>query len=467
MKRYIPLILMEGATVMAVELCGAKMLAPLYGGSLFVWAAILAVTLAALAFGYYYGGVLSSKNEPQKKLFTIVLLAGICVLLMPFISSYVIPPVSYLEFKIAVVLSATLVIFLPIFFLGCTTPLLVRLNTDKAESAGLVSGKIYAISTVGGIFSTLLCGFFLIPGIGMKMTLMIFAILLFVCSVLVLKVFNKSSIIPFGIAILLAARSVTAQHDPSILYFKYGVMGDISVRDENSLRKLFINRTVQAEMDLNTKLSPSNYIHVIDSLVPKPEKKRESALILGLGGGLLAHLFQKKDYAVTAVEFDPRVIEVAKNFFDLDPGVECYEKDARTFINESSAIYDYVVLDLFKGEEQPFHVLTRESFQKVSSCLNEKGTMIINWHGYLEGDLGEGTQILLNTLRSANFSTDVIPGPGLPDNRNLVIVCKKGSDPCDLEQVLNTDDQPVIELANAKANLRWRWNYLKYYQSAK
>ncbi|MBL7917728.1 MAG: SAM-dependent methyltransferase, partial [Bacteroidia bacterium] len=86
MKKYIPLIIIEGATVMAVELCGAKLMAPLYGGSLFVWAAILAITLAALAFGYFYGGILSSKEKPVTKLYYVVSVSAVFIALMPFIA---------------------------------------------------------------------------------------------------------------------------------------------------------------------------------------------------------------------------------------------------------------------------------------------------------------------------------------------------------------------------------------------
>ena len=38
----------EGGTVMLVELCGAKLLAPYYGTSIYVWAATLGVTLGGL-----------------------------------------------------------------------------------------------------------------------------------------------------------------------------------------------------------------------------------------------------------------------------------------------------------------------------------------------------------------------------------------------------------------------------------
>lgn len=48
----------SGAVVMLVEIMGTRIIGPVYGVSLFVWAALLSVTLCALAVGYYWGGVL-------------------------------------------------------------------------------------------------------------------------------------------------------------------------------------------------------------------------------------------------------------------------------------------------------------------------------------------------------------------------------------------------------------------------
>ena len=60
---YFLLSFIEGASVMAAELLGAKMLAPYFGSSLYVWASVLAITLGGLAVGYYVGGILSYKSK--------------------------------------------------------------------------------------------------------------------------------------------------------------------------------------------------------------------------------------------------------------------------------------------------------------------------------------------------------------------------------------------------------------------
>lgn len=469
MKKVIPLIVVEGATVMAVELCGAKLLSPLYGGSLFVWASILAITLSALAFGYYFGGVLSGKEKVNQKLFQVIMLASITIAIMPFLSTYLLPYISYLNFKVAVILSSGILIFTPILLLGCTTPLLIRLNTQSIETAGLVSGKIYAISTVGGIAATLLCGFFLIPTLGLKFTLLLFAVLLFTTGIVVLKLFKFNSTLVLIIVLVFSVKVYS--HQSNTLYSKHGIMGEIEVVDLKSeskiIRQLRINQIVQSEMMLDSKKSPSAYIHLIDTIILIQSQKKQ-ALILGMGAGLLANLIESKNFEVDAVEFDERIIAAAKNYFYLSSTVVCYEDDARSYINSCNKNYDLIIMDLFKAEEQPFHSITLECFEKLQKLLNPNGKLVINWHGYTTLPLGAGTEILINTLQQANFSAQLFKSSPIEDYSNSLIVAQKTETNRNTPNLLvNSDDLPCIELANAQANLRWRINYLRFYQGVK
>ena len=55
------IVFLAGASIMLIELVGARMLAPVFGTGMFVWASLLTVVLAALTAGYFLGGVLSRK----------------------------------------------------------------------------------------------------------------------------------------------------------------------------------------------------------------------------------------------------------------------------------------------------------------------------------------------------------------------------------------------------------------------
>ena len=73
---YLILAFIEGCSVMAIELFGAKMAAIYYGNSLYVWTSILSVAVAGLAAGYFSGGFFSSKFPEKQTLFYIFFAAS-------------------------------------------------------------------------------------------------------------------------------------------------------------------------------------------------------------------------------------------------------------------------------------------------------------------------------------------------------------------------------------------------------
>ena len=148
---------------MATELLGAKMLAPYFGSSLYVWSSILAITLGGLAAGYYTGGVISSKNKNPFALFYVLLAAATFTILMPYTSKLVLWAMGMHRLIPAVIASSSCILFPPVFMMGMVSPLIIRAITTDVNEAGKASGAIYAISTLGGIITTFAFGFYIIP----------------------------------------------------------------------------------------------------------------------------------------------------------------------------------------------------------------------------------------------------------------------------------------------------------------
>lgn len=174
----------EGASVMATEIGGAKLLAPYYGSSLYVWSSVMAVTLSGLAFGYFYGGKKSRDNNNIKTLSLFLFLAGLSVVALPYISGLFHPIAQMFPLISAVVISVCVILFAPIFLMGTTSPLIISTLTTRIDESGERSGLVYAVSTIGGIISTFLCGFYFIPYWGIKTTLLFFGLLLVLCSLM-------------------------------------------------------------------------------------------------------------------------------------------------------------------------------------------------------------------------------------------------------------------------------------------
>jgi predicted membrane-bound spermidine synthase len=471
----------EGASVMAAEICGAKLLAPFFGSSLYVWSSVMAITLGGLASGYFIGGKLSRGENNEKTLLYILIAAVCCLCFMPFLSSLFLIAASGLSLIPAVVVSVFFLLFPTMLMMGATSPLIISILTMDANYSGENSGRVYAISTVGGILATFLCGFYLIPNLGVQFSLIAFAIVLALVSLfLVFKKKSKPGAFVLLLIISLALFGfVKSEKNAYTIYKSESVLGKLEIRDEPSesndaviIRKLLINTTIQTEMNIRSGQSVSEYVRLIEKNVLYFPKGK--ALVLGLGGGVVANMLYSHDYRVTAVEFDDRIIKMAKRFFYLNDSIKTVCADARYFINQEKEKYDLVLFDVFKAEEQPSHVITQESLVTLKSVLNPDAVVLINTHGYLSGKLGLGTQCMLATLRDAGFDLKICTFSEDENYRNLLIVASLKPLPVTLNdelipiiisnsEILNTDNKPIMEALNAPANQNFRSLYLKNY----
>lgn len=471
----------EGASVMAAEICGAKLLAPFFGSSLYVWSSVMAITLAGLASGYFFGGKLS-KSEQKDRLLLYVLMAAVCCLcFMPFLTSLFVILASALSLIPAVIISVFFLLFPTMLCMGATSPLIISILTLEVNDSGENSGRVYAVSTVGGILATFLCGFYLIPNFGVQLSLIGFAIILAAASlILVLK--KKSKINAFVLLLVISIALfgfVKSGSNRYSIYKSEGILGKLEIRDEPSeinpsliVRELLINTTIQTEMNLLTGKSVSEYVRLVEkNLLYFPKGK---ALVLGLGGGVVANLFHQHGYDVTAVEFDGRIIDMAKQFFYLNDSVKTVCADARYFMNSTKEKYNLILFDVFKAEEQPSHVITIESLEKLKKMLENDAVVLINTHGYLTGKKGQGTQCILATLKKAGFDLKICTFSENEDYRNLLIVASLKPSLFTLNnelypiminnlEVINSDDKPIMEALNAPANQSFRSLYLKNY----
>ena len=121
---------------MVVEILGAKMLSPYVGLSHFVWTAQIAVTLVALACGYYAGGRLADKCQHLSRLYWAILAAAGYLTVTVLICE----PVAYwaLDFSLPVgsLLASAILFFVPLALLAMTGPYLVRVITSSVSGLG-------------------------------------------------------------------------------------------------------------------------------------------------------------------------------------------------------------------------------------------------------------------------------------------------------------------------------------------
>jgi spermidine synthase len=472
----------EGGVVMSTELVGAKILAPYFGTSLYVWACVMGLTLGGLACGYFFGGRLSVKKNHEKILMASVLCAAIYICCLPMFTFLLIYLAGNFSLIPAVLVSSLVVLFPPIFIMGMVSPLIIKSITTTHEEVGKKSGEIYATSTLGGICFTFVTAFYTIPQWGLTITLLVNAGLLAVFSVVYFAKRETFFPILFFLASIFFSFK-TIHKNPSTLYLEEGLLGKLEVEDRiyktdtsnEMVRYLLINNIIQSCVDVKTNQSKLPYSNILVENLSLVNPNAKTALVLGLGGGVLSNLLVKKNIQVTAVELDSRVIDVAKKYFNLSSQVNIIADDARHALYQLKNKYDIVVIDLFAGEVTPSHVLSEECFFKIKSLLNPNGFIFINTYGYIDSKAGKGNQILINTLKQAGFNTTICYAGDVEheDYRNLLlfasvkqqtILCAelpKNKIPAFETNLITTDDKPIIEFANANAVKRWRFSYLK------
>src|ERR1043166_5000984 len=152
-----------GAAVMIVEILGAKMLSPYLGTSHFVWTAQIAITLVALACGYYAGGWLVDRSLRLGQMYAAILAAGLYLALTTGLCE----PAAYFFLRFALpvgsLLTSSLLFFLPLCLLAMVGPFFVRVLTSSVAGVGGNVGRLTALSTLGSFGGTVLIGYLLIP----------------------------------------------------------------------------------------------------------------------------------------------------------------------------------------------------------------------------------------------------------------------------------------------------------------
>jgi predicted membrane-bound spermidine synthase len=168
-----------GVATLAAEIAAQRLVAPAFGASTVVWANTIAVVLLALAGGYWLGGRLADRHPSSRALaFTALAGAGL-VALIPLVA---IPLLGLTEDRLDELAGSLLVVLVlvgpPVLVLGAVSPWAIRLRVHAIEDVGDVTGRLYALSTAGGLVGTFAAALLLIPLVGTRWTFLIAAALL-------------------------------------------------------------------------------------------------------------------------------------------------------------------------------------------------------------------------------------------------------------------------------------------------
>src|SRR5215831_6232357 len=166
--RLYTIVAVAGACVLVIEILGTRLLGPYYGTSLFLWSALISVTLAALSLGYAWGGRLADRAPRASALVWCLGLAGLWMLVVPWMRDPLLAMTERLGLRASVLLASFVLFFPPLTLLGMVSPYAIRLSASSLDRVGSTAGNLYAVSTVASVAGALLTGFWLVPLVGVS-----------------------------------------------------------------------------------------------------------------------------------------------------------------------------------------------------------------------------------------------------------------------------------------------------------
>jgi spermidine synthase len=392
-----------GAAVMVVEILGTRIIGPAFGVSLFVWTALLVVTLASLAVGYYAGGVLVDRHPGRRLLSFVVLGAGGLLCLAPVLRAPVLSICQGFGPRFGSLLSAGVLFAPSLVALGMVGPVAIRLATNDLSATGHRVGSVYAVSTVGSVLGALVTSFLLIPALETKNILLGTAALLLLMGVipllrsgrvrataaLALPLIGFADLrpdLPSGLAILERAQSP---------YSLVEVIDD-SNRDVRLLRADHSIIGAEAKSDGSAAFS---FLHILEA-VRFARPGGSTLLQIGLGIGSLPMALKPYGFVSDIVEIDPDVVRFARQYFGFSTQGTEFIEDARTLLQRIDRKYDVIVHDTFTGGGTPEHLLSREVIQRIRNLLRPRGILALNFVGYDSGPKAAASFAVGRTLRA-------------------------------------------------------------------
>ena len=416
-----------GGAIMIVEILGAKMLAPYVGTSHFVWTAQIAVTLMALAAGYYAGGKLVDRALRLARIYWAVLGAAVYLGLSVLVVAPVANACLFFDLEIGSLLASAFLFFVPLALLAMVGPFFVRVITENVSDMGGNVGRLTAIGTLGSFAGTILIGYVLIPlpnSITMYLTS---CALLAVTAGYFLRWGPKNpppaavmGVVVFGVLLggLGAAQDrpikTSSWREVYRANSNFGRLQVLSASNETRRLYLYLDDFLdQDTYDPGAKKSIAAFTYMLHDLARGYNTNIHDVLCLGLGVGIVPMQFAREGARVDAVEINPAVLPLAEKFFDFEPArVHVTIDDARHFLNGAKTHYDAIILDAFVGDSSPSHLFSREAFAAMRRVLNPGGVLVINCFGDLDPGRDFFATSLDKTLRAV-FKSVVVHGDGV------------------------------------------------------
>jgi spermidine synthase len=391
-------LFVTGAVTIALELIASRILTPYVGGSLYVWTAILSITLLALAAGYHLGGRWSRLPLRGKLFVRFPATTALVLCATALVYPVVLPSVAYDDALSGAFIGSVLLLGPTLVLLSALGPLAIALTASEHGDRG--AGAVFAISTVGSVAGALAGAFLLLPFMAPAAALVVLGGVLAGVSVVglilvgdrvtALGLLPASALAVAGVGVTLFTPPSSAPLGPTMTMHHVDtirsahstvVVVDVAHDTTPGTIRLYLeeNQMQSAAALDGAPGSPLFYAavsqQVMDAMVPADGR----ILVLGLAGGTLASDLARTGRQVEAVDINPHAPAIASRWFGFDPvQVPVTIGDARRVLRSCRGGYDAILFDVFSGLSVPDHLVTQETFALAAGCLSPTGILVAN-----------------------------------------------------------------------------------------
>lgn len=399
----------SGFVVLALEVVWTRIFAQVHENSVYAFAIILMVVLIGLGIGAGISSLVARfVKRPMLALAVMAVVGGSLLVIGPSLLMRVtkhLEPVHTMEpwaeymqssFKMAVGGIGFIVIAL-----GTVFPFLMKVAERGLKMPGRMLGRLLAINTAGAIVGSLLCGFFLLPSLGMWGTLKVLTAAYLVMALLVPSGWGGAAITcrVVGLGALTLLFTVL---DPSGL----PVMGEVKGREYGKVLEVWEDSdcTVAAvELKGGHRAIVVNSSYALGSTAAYVEQanqarmplylfpETESICFIGMGTGMSAgasldFIFPNVKKVVTC-ELSPAVVEASEKWipkhllgglFDDERSTILIE-DGRHYLMATSERFDMINADLFLPYRRGAGSLYSADYYRVVTKRLNPGGVFVQW----------------------------------------------------------------------------------------
>ena len=411
------IVFLAGAAVMIIEICANRLLAPVYGNSVFTWTSLIGVILICFSAGGYLGGYLADKRADFAVLGWILAAAAVLTMFVPALFSLVSPAFSNMGVIAGPVLISSVLFALPGVLLGAVSPASLRLYSllGKDAHVGFAAGTISMLGSLGSFVGTFLSGFYLVSHFSRTSIFVCTGALLFLLAVAAFYLARHSARMQSPVwvgAVVALVIGATSQESRGldVIYQNDSLYHRIRVTEQqkgtsSAARYLELDSTTEGGMKVSDGDVVLQYQQFWRVPTMKSGFKVDNALFIGAGAfGMPEQMSRQYPQAtVDVAEIDPAVIETGRKFFKLDEfsHVHAQASDARRFLtNSGGRKWDFVFGDAYNGMRQiPLHLASKEFFSLVHEHLTPQGIFLMNVISAVQGPRSELLAGMVKTLQ--------------------------------------------------------------------